>query len=239
MTGKQHQVVGIGFGVAATIVCFKYTKDITSLAAGLGSYISCWWPDIDHNNTKLGRKRKAVVDTTVSTVSKALTVGISGSAIAIVLTVLGIVNLSAYMPFLIFLLAGCGLVTIIYNIVTSNSTFKWATKHRGIMHTLIPPIILWSCQYIIPQSIWQFLFIGFTVGYASHLISDSITPDKTPLLFPITTAPIGITLLQKDKKSKNATKEEIKKIDEEYKKKCDKAARLLAIAAVLVALFIL
>jgi len=49
------------------------------------------------------------------------------------------------------------------------------SKHRGIFHSIWPLVILAIIVYVIHNQIADFLLIGLTVGYASHLVGDSIT----------------------------------------------------------------
>jgi len=235
MNGKQHQVVGIGFGIAGGIIGLTQSSDFMALAIPVGSAIACWWPDIDHNNSKLGRKRKAVtsaLDKTLDTTAKSIiAIAITG----LVLDFLNVLKLGNLLNIILFAAIIAGVYLIVSELVGNSKHVKWAKKHRGIMHTLLMPIILYITANAVDQSLWRFLFIGFTVGYVSHLVSDSVTPDKVPALWPITTEPIGITLVKRDKVPKD-DKEAKKRADEKFNKKCTALANGLAVSAIVFAI---
>jgi len=62
------------------------------------------------------------------------------------------------------------------------------SRHRGIMHSIWIPLILFL---ILKFLMWRFVeipnlvFIGFLIGYGSHLIADSLTTQGIEPLNPI------------------------------------------------------
>lgn len=237
MNGKQHQIVGIGFGIAGAYAGVKLTGDFTALSIAVGAGISCWWADGDHNSTKLGRKRKAVVSTANKVIDLAVTGTLLGSGAAIVLNAMGKITLGNYSTPMLIECAICVAWLVLTELVTNSSGYKWATKHRGIMHTLLMPTILLIASTAVDQSLWRFLFYGFTLGYLSHLLSDSVTPGKVPALWPITTKPVGIVLVKHDKVPKD-DKAAKKEADEKFKKQCTRLAYILAVGACVLSLII-
>ena len=69
-------------------------------------------------------------------------------------------------------------------IVTSLS------KHRGIFHSIWPILIMLVLVFFIKNTVADFLLIGLTIGYASHLAGDSITKQGIKPLHPIHKAKI-------------------------------------------------
>jgi inner membrane protein len=57
------------------------------------------------------------------------------------------------------------------------------TKHRGIFHTIWPPIALYALSKLLPLPT---LFIGAAIGYISHLVSDMLTVSGLKPLHPLT-----------------------------------------------------
>lgn len=68
------------------------------------------------------------------------------------------------------------------------------TKHRSISHSLIGLAILTTCISLINITGAAF----FTIGYISHLISDSITVSGIPLFLPFSKKKIGLKICKAD-----------------------------------------
>lgn len=236
MNGKQHQIVGIGFGIAASVIVLDKTHSLVAPVVGIGSAIGCWLPDIDHNQTKIGRVRKKVTTTLSTTLNIISLIGITGLGIGIAGTVLNMVDLSSYMQIMKLLFCLCCFYRAVTGLLDDSETFDWMTNHRGFMHTLIPPIIIGCICYYINNEIMKMAVMGINVGYCSHLLADSITYSKVPLLFPITKKCVGIPILIKKKLSKDASKEQKRINDDIYEKKCYTAAYFMAVIAVIISI---
>ena len=61
--------------------------------------------------------------------------------------------------------------------------------HRGFTHSLLALLLFTGVVYgvaaIIGSGIGYWIAIGFGMGYASHILMDSINPKGVPLFFPI------------------------------------------------------
>lgn len=137
MLGRTHQIGGLtaGIAVGTYILHLPLQPDTVSVIFTLlaSSVVGGLFPDIDHQNSKIGRSMRPVS----RAVSKTL-------------------------------------------------------GHRGMTHTLlfnlmIPLVAILFANVMIPPG-WRTLtdmaIIGFTAGYASHLLLDSLTPQGVPLLAP-------------------------------------------------------
>ena len=186
MTGTQHKIVGTGFGIAGAWAIYHGQGDPYGVLVLPLSIAGSMLPDIDHDMTKIGRKRKAVTSMTTKTFNLALVVGIIGAAILAIITMFGIRNFG-YSPIELGLVAvGLILVCILKKVLSNSKTFKWATKHRGIMHTLVVPAILFLAMRISDFPLWRYSMLGLFIGYCSHLFADMLTVEGCPILFPLT-----------------------------------------------------
>jgi inner membrane protein len=218
MTGKQHKVVGAGFGVASAYIVWSKTKDPNAILLIPAAIAGSMLPDIDHDRTKLGRGRK--VFTTISSGLANVIVygGIALVGVVLIVTLLGIRNFGFSPTILGIVLGGLLLVAILRPILKNSKAFRWATKHRGLMHTLVVPALLILAIYLTPFPLWRALLLGLAVGYLSHLLADCITTEGCPIFFPVTIIPLR---LPPHLKTKN--------------KSCNVAAVVLAILAVVLA----
>lgn len=201
MMGVQHKVVGVGFGLATAIYATQGLGDPVGVWALATATVGCMLPDIDHDRSKIGRKRKFVVDLS-GKVLTAITVGaIILGAIIIGFMFVGMKESDTNVDTLLTGIAGIIAFAILRKVVTNNKTFKWMAHHRGLMHTLIPPVILLVLCFVSDYPVWRWTFIGLFIGYLSHLIADMLTVEGCPILWPITTNNIRILKL----KTKNAS----------------------------------
>src|SRR3989338_5171039 len=61
-------------------------------------------------------------------------------------------------------------------------SIKWVLGHRGLLHSLIPPLLLFLvCKFIG----WNEIAIAAFIGYGAHLVADMLTPHGIYLLYPI------------------------------------------------------
>lgn len=214
MTGAQHKIVGTGFGIAgAYFVCIGLNDPYGALilpTAIVGSML----PDIDHDRTKIGRKRKVVTDITTKTFNALILGGVGVLAIITLITMLGLKNYGFNSTELLIALGGTVLIIVLKSSVAESKLFKWATKHRGLMHTLIPPALLYLGMGVSEFPLWRYILMGVMIGYCSHLFADMLTVDGCPILFPLTTSSIHIlSLITSDYiKDKNGNKKKNNKI---------------------------
>lgn len=214
MNGKQHKIVGAGFGVAGTLITMGKLGDPYGALILPASLVGCMLPDIDHDMTKIGRKRKAVTALTTGVINILIPTGIFGAGILALLIAKGIVSYGIEPMNLLIVMGGLVLVTILRMLVTHSKTFKWATKHRGIMHTLVVPALMFVAMRASDFPLWKYTMMGLLIGYLAHLFADMLTIEGCPVLFPITKTNIKFMSLKTKDKS------------------CDTAARIVFVLAV-------
>lgn len=192
MTGAQHKIVGIGWGVAGAIAVTKTMGTPYGLLVAPMSAIGCWLPDMDHDKTKLGRKRKVLMTVSTNIANALVYGGVAVGTIFAGLVALGFADFGIDMTHLAIALAGLVLVIFLKKVVCNSDTFKWATKHRGIMHTLIVPALMFYAIGLSDAPVYKYSVMGLTIGYVSHLFADMLTVEGCPILFPISRANIPI-----------------------------------------------
>ena len=201
MTGAQHKVVGIGFGIAGAYVVSKGMGDPYGLLVLPAATVGCMLPDIDHDMTKIGRKRKVVTNLATNTINLLILAGVAGAAILTLVTMLGFKDYG-FSPIELGAVAiGFLIVAFLKKFVTSSKTFKWATRHRGLMHTLVVPALLYLAMGISDFPLWHYTAMGLLIGYCSHLFADMLTIEGCPVLFPITRNNFRILKLRTKNKS--------------------------------------
>ena len=202
MMGVQHKLVGIGFGVATAIYVSEQLglpgPAVVSLCT---STIGCMLPDIDHDMSKIGRKRKMIT----SLGSKATTGIVVGGMVLITIMIasvmIGMANYGIDVATLGVGLVGLFGFALFRQWAKNSSTFKWMAHHRGLMHTLIPPAFILIAAYATSFPFWKYSLIGLFVGYCSHLLADMLTVEGCPILWPFTRQNIHLLPL----KTKNAS----------------------------------
>lgn len=200
MMGAQHKVVGIGFGVATAIYMAEYLQRPGPAMVALGgSVIGCMLPDIDHDRSKIGSKRKVVTNIASRVTTTIVVVGIIVCAALIFAISYGLVNSNINPATLLTGLVGLIAFMLARAFLSKSEAVKWMTHHRGLMHTLVPPALIFMLSMSSDFSYWQGFFIGMTIGYLSHLLADSITVEGCPLLWPFTKKNIHIIFKLKTK----------------------------------------
>lgn len=190
MNGKQHKLTGVALatGVAACVLMKEQSYATQGMLMAMSIPFGAMLPDIDHNNSKLGSQRKAAVDTASfigKVVGSIFYVYYVGSTFMknhnkayIILAITAVLFVS------LWLLSKVGPI---------NELLHFATKHRGLMHTLIPPIGIWLLmKYTNPVQAIMLITKGLFLGYIVHLIGDLMTVSGCPLLWPIIKKPIRI-----------------------------------------------
>lgn len=196
MMGSTHKAVGIVTGLVLAVCGFlhsEYMMVIMLFVVPAGAML----PDIDHNNSKLGRERKKFVE-----------IGCKVRFIlGIPVCVYGIHSLAAgsYKIGFLYLLAAI-MVTVLLVLLPRSKWikrhFKFFTKHRGIMHTLVVPGILpWLVVSAVSDKTMRVVLVGLAIGYLTHLAGDCLTKDGCPILWPFTKKCISLLPVTTNTKS--------------------------------------
>ena len=173
--------MGICAGVAFAYWGIKEGNNPVYAVSVLASITGAMLPDIDHNKTSLGTKRKMVVDAAVkvpATLFSMMVVAIcamlvySGSYMQLVLVLLLII-----LPAIA--------LTILAQIPFVRKAMRFSSKHRGIMHTLAIPLLLFFGAMLVTNEIARINMLALATGYASHLVLDCLTKMGCPILWPI------------------------------------------------------
>lgn len=201
MNGVQHKVVGTGAGIASAMIISANTADPLSVLVAGAAIVGCMLPDIDHDRTKIGRKRKAVTTAGNTLFNIALYGGIVLAIAAIWAVTYGFASAGVHITNLIVAVIGLIIVAIAKKIIGNSKTFRWAAKHRGLMHTLFVPVILVVLYFASSFGLWRYAMLGTVIGYLSHLFADMQTVEGCPVLFPLSKNNVRIMKLNtKDSK---------------------------------------
>lgn len=177
MHGYQHKRMGVAAGIgvlAYTIMSGFDTAAIISIATiPMGAML----PDIDHDRSKVGRVRKKAV----STIKTLAMIGI--------LAFIGFSYYSGGLWNAVLNSAYVGGMALIIWVITRNKHVKkqlgFMTKHRGIMHTLIPPAFILGTTFWTTNPVFTFGIYGLVFGYVVHLLGDMATEEGSPILWPL------------------------------------------------------
>lgn len=201
MTGVQHKVVGTGAGIAAAyILVAGMGEPVGALVVGT-SIVGCMLPDIDHDKTKIGRKRKFVTELSGKMLNTLIYGGIILGAVLVLALTYGFVNFGIDPIRLMIGVVGLVVVAVLKKLIMNSSTVQWAAKHRGLMHTLVVPVLLYVLMGMSDFSVWHYGVLGLFIGYCSHLFADMQTVEGCPVLFPLTKNNIRIMKLRTKEKS--------------------------------------
>lgn len=188
MTGKSHFSIGVSTAIALGLYAIL-TGQFELLTACVVTPFGAMLPDIDHNQSKLGRTRKRVVGI--------MTILFRIALIPIILYLIfsgTIANLYRMTGTRMVMIPGVVVALIVFlRSPAVQGRIHWMTKHRGIMHTLIPPLLLYLGYKSIGIIGLNYIFLGLAVGYCSHLVADCLTKDGCPLLFPASTSSISFS----------------------------------------------
>ena len=204
MTGAQHKIVGIGWGLAGAYYATKNMGTPWGLLIAPMSALGCWLPDIDHNQTKLGRKRKMLTSVSSKLANTIVYGGVLFGGLFAGLVAMGFADFGVDMSKLGVAIGGLLLFIFIRKVVCNSSTYQWAVRHRGIMHTLLMPALLLYSIGLTKSPVYMYTMIGLSVGYISHLFADMLTVDGCPLLFPISRSNINIARFKTSEYLKDA-----------------------------------
>ena len=200
MNGRQHKVVGAGFGIASAMFVYNTTKDANAALLIPTAIAGSMLPDIDHDKTKLGRGRKVVTGTASGLIKIAIPLAVVGGVALVIAMMLGFADYGISVNSVLLVVGGAVIVAILRKVLSNSDTVKWAIKHRGIMHTLVVPALLGAALTVSDFPLYWFTVLGLLVGYVSHLIADMMTVEGCPVLFPLTKNNIHfMSLRTKDK----------------------------------------
>lgn len=185
MNGSQHKIVGVGFGLAATYQVVVANNDPTGIVILMTSVFGAMLPDIDHDKTQLGRRRKVFTEVSTKVANTLLILGLIVGAITLVLTLRGFIDTGVHPALLCVGIGGIIGIIIIKKLVANSRIFKWSIKHRGLMHTLVIPALLFVAINASDYCLYRYGIMGMLVGYLSHLIADCFTTEGCPILFPL------------------------------------------------------
>lgn len=201
MNGVQHKVFGVACGLA--YVWYKGADANTVLAlttVALGTAL----PDWDHQAKKENKAIKKTVRTTNSIVNLAAYAigGISITALVVPMFIKNeaLNNITSKVnnfteKYFMWLVALAAFI-VVKEMIAHSKTFKWAVAHRGLMHTLIPPALIWfGRNMFIEGTIFYAVINGIFIGYCAHIYIDLWNKDGCPLLFPFTKKDIGLHLM--------------------------------------------
>lgn len=201
MNGVQHKVVGTGAGIASAMIISANTNDPLAVIVAGTAIVGCMLPDIDHDRTKIGRTRKAVTTTTNTLFNVIVVCGVIAAMVAIWAIAYGIVTVGISITNIVIAAVGLIAIAIAKWKIENSKSFRWAAKHRGLMHTLLVPAICVILYYACSFGLWRYVILGILIGYLSHLFADMQTVEGCPILFPFTCNNIRIMkLVTKDSK---------------------------------------
>ena len=185
---KSHKAIGLAAGVAVTLYGLKNFDEPLFALASLTALLGALLPDIDHNSSNLGRKRKKIVSFTSAIIKIAAVVSLFATGLICVLN-------EDYKSLSILLLSVLLVVLLIFFMSTSKTGAKlkkFSTKHRGIMHTLLIPSLLIPLLFFVEEYYIIAPIAGLIAGYVSHLLADMCTVSGIPILFPLTMKNISL-----------------------------------------------
>lgn len=88
------------------------------------------------------------------------------------------------------------------------STISRATDHRGITHSLIIPVFIYTVYYFLSQKFnfyhsIDFMVNGFFLGILTHLITDMLNPTGIPLFAPFSYIKFNIAKIKTGSSQEN------------------------------------
>lgn len=178
MTGKTHKAVGVVTGLSMAVYGVA-TGNWGYLCGMFTAPIGAMFPDIDHSNSKIGKQRKNLFR-----IVKLIAIGglITSAVLAAIAMGFGLKD--KLLTFVAALAGSCLLVLIALS-DTLKKRFPFLTKHRGIMHTLVVPMVVMFLCSKTSISVLQAIGIGFALGYISHIQADCLTTMGSPVCWPL------------------------------------------------------
>lgn len=157
MTGKTHMAIGIATGLVLTRGEPAQTQLVFTLACTLGSLV----PDLDHPKAKLNQNILLLKNK------------FNSILLYLSLTV-GFVYLYFTEESILF-----GLLALMTFLISIST-------HRGFTHSILGYVLatsivrILSLEYNAPN-----IYLGFSLGYITHLIGDFLTVQGIKLFYPI------------------------------------------------------
>lgn len=196
MMGSTHKMIGVFVGIVLA-VCGILDKEYTMFVMPFVVPVGAMLPDIDHNNTRIGRRRKEVM----GSLKKFLPIALIGFVLVIVYSIRQGIEISQLFP-VICIVIGFLLLLLIGRSEWGRRKFRFFMKHRGIMHTLfVPALLIFATAALEVDVTVRQILLGIAIGYLTHLIADCLTEEGCPILWPLTTKCIGIPLAVTNRKS--------------------------------------
>lgn len=184
MTGKTHKAIGVAAGVAFSIYGIRH-GNVAAVLGMVAAPMAAMLPDIDHGGSRIGKTRKMVANLVVAAAIVAIVIAawIYSSYI------------DSYRTLILTLLIVAIPIALLFGISQTKfgrRNIAFATKHRGIMHTLLLPFVMFFAVGFINEIYFRILVLGATLGYLSHILADCFTVNGCPILFPITKKNISL-----------------------------------------------
>lgn len=180
MMGSTHKTVGLFTGIILALCGIIFGQELWVISLSTVPF-GAMLPDIDHNNSQLGRIRKKAVNAS----KDAIILGTIAAMLACTIVVFTVSNMASL--FKVLFIPSC--ILLLYCLSHSKllrSKFKFFTKHRGIMHTLIMPTLFVLAGLTVESEAICYLLLGLAIGYVTHLLGDCMTKEGCPILYPIT-----------------------------------------------------
>lgn len=177
MNGSQHKRMGIAAGIGVLTYSILVGSPIAMALCSVAIPAGAMLPDIDHSGTKIGKLRKNITDI----IKVCLGIGLLGILVLSYMSG-GIMNLLQNLFYF------CAMAFLIW-LVERNSFIRdqlgFITKHRGIMHTLAPPVYIIGSTFWTGSIYYDYIAFGIGIGYVIHLLGDMATYEGVPLLWPL------------------------------------------------------
>ncbi|MGO1367757.1 metal-dependent hydrolase [Senegalia sp. (in: firmicutes)] len=156
MQGKSHLVVGLAAGVTIAL-----NRDIESISLVIfGTSIGALMPDIDHPKSKINQK---------------LLQHKNNSYKILFYTLIGLILLYIYSLNNNFTFLIGGVITILIGV----------SKHRGFTHSLLGIFLFIKLgRSLVHEFGYNDIYLGFYIGYISHLAADFFTKGGIEILYP-------------------------------------------------------
>jgi len=186
MTGKSHKAIGTAVGIAITIYGLRNGINAAPLAL-VSAPIASLLPDVDHASSKYGQKRRQVAKISIAVAGLALI------AAAWYYSAYIVANYTTLLTMALGVVAPVAVLVLIGQTRWAKNLIGFASKHRGITHTLVIPACLIFVMQFVHEPYFRIMLYGLIAGYLSHIVADCLTKKGCPILFPVTTKTINLT----------------------------------------------
>lgn len=199
MTGKTHKFIGVVAGGAVAYYGITVLDDPLYIIAAFSSAVGAMIPDIDHNSSALGSKRKKIVS------SLSVLVGLIILCASMLFLIFAYLNNTLWSSLitLVLILLPFGVLTALTKVEFVQRNLKFIAKHRGLMHTLILPACMTAALFVIKEPVFALLVKGLLIGFLSHIFMDILNPKGCPILYPISKSNIKVMNIKTGGKGEN------------------------------------